>query len=82
MPVNPDNPGVAEVPGTTPAPVRDPSVFTPVAFACKCASPLVKTGILLVGVSSICYSTLCSNDKTLLVACGSIATYVATKLAD
>jgi hypothetical protein len=84
LPANPGpgNPGVVEAPGTTPAPGRSPSVFAPVAFACKCASPRVKTAILLVGISSICYSALCSNDKTLLVACTSIATYVGTKLAD
>ena len=76
----PADPGLAQAPGTNPS--RSPSVFAPLAIACKCTSPRVKTGILLLGISSICYSALCSNDKTLLVACTAIATYAASKLAD
>jgi len=70
----PANPGTVEAPG--------PAVFAPIAGACKCASPRVKTGILLLGVASICYSALCSKDKPLIIACSSIATYVATKLGE
>lgn len=54
--------------------------FAPIAGVCACTSPRVKTAILLVGVSSICYCALCSKDKPLIIACSSIATYVATNL--
>ena len=63
----------------TPSPTPG-TVFAPVAGVCSCTSPKVKTAILLVGVSSICYSALCSKDKPLIIACTSIATYVATNL--
>ena len=76
----PADPGLAEAPGPTPGP--GPVVFAPIAGICKCASPRVKTGILLLGVTSICYSALCSKDKPLIIACSSIATYVATKLGE
>lgn len=56
------------------------AVFAPVAGICNCTSPKVKTVILLVGVSAICYSAVCSKDKPLIIACSSIATYVATNL--
>ena len=54
--------------------------FAPVAGICACTSPKVKTLILLGGVAAICYSGLCSNDKTLVVACSSLATYAYTQL--
>lgn len=76
----PADPGLAEAPKAAPGP--NPVVFAPIAGVCKCASPRVKTGILLVGVASICYSALCSKDKPLIIACTSIATYVATKLGE
>lgn len=41
-------------------------VFAPVAGICSCTSPKVKTAILLVGVSVICYSTVCSKDTPLI----------------
>lgn len=66
---------VDSTPSPTPAPV-----FAPIAGVCSCASPQVKTAILLIGVSSICYSALCSKDKPLIVACTSMATYVAANL--
>lgn len=55
-----------------------PPIFAPIGAICSCTSPKVKTAILLIGVSSICYSALCSKDKTLVVACTSITTYVLT----
>lgn len=74
LPNLPDS-SAAITPDPTPAPV-----FAPIAGVCACTSPKVKTAILLIGVSSICYSALCSKDKPLLIACTSIATYVATNL--
>ena len=64
---------------TTPSP-ESARVFAPIAGLCTCTSPRVKTVILLIGVSSICYSALCSKDKPLIIACSSIMTYVATNL--
>ena len=75
----PVDPGLAEAPNAAPGP--NPVTFAPIAGVCKCTSPKVKTAILLIGISSICYSALCSKDKPLIVACSSIATYAATKLA-
>ena len=72
------DPGLAEAPKA--APVSNPATFAPVVGICKCASPQVKTAILLVGITSICYCALCSKDKPLIVACSSLATYAATKL--
>lgn len=74
----PADPGLAEAPKATPGP--NPVTFAPIAGVCKCASPQVKTTILLIGITSICYSALCSKDKPLIVACSSLATYAATKL--
>lgn len=74
----PANPGLVEAP--RPAPDPNPAILAPVAGLCKCASPRVKTGILLLGITSICYSALCTKDKPLLIACSSLATYAATKL--
>ena len=74
----PADPGLAEAPRPTPIP--NPVVFAPVARACKCTSPQVKTAILFLGITSICYSALCAQDKPLLVACSSVATYAMTKL--
>ena len=74
----PADPGLAEAPKAAPGP--NPVTFAPIAGICKCASPQVKTAILLIGVTSICYSALCSKDKPLIVACSSLATYAATKL--
>ena len=74
----PVDPGLAEAP--KPAPGPHPATFAPIAGACKCVPPQVKTVILLVGVSSICYSALCSKDKPLIIACSSLATYVATNV--
>lgn len=71
----PADPGLAEA-----APSPNPVVFAPIAGVCKCTSPKVKTAILLIGISSICYSALCSKDKPLIIACSSMATYAATKL--
>ena len=62
------------------APDPNPVIFAPITGVCKCASPQVKTAILLIGITSICYSALCSKDKPLIVACSSLATYAATKL--
>lgn len=76
----PADPGLVEAPAPVPGP--NPVVFAPIAGICKCTSPRVKTGILLLGVTSICYSALCSKDKPLIIACSSIATYVATKLGE
>lgn len=64
------------------APGANFPVFAPIAGMCKCTSPQVKTAILLLGVTAICYSALCSDDKPLMVACGSLATYAATKLKE
>ena len=75
----PANPGLAEAP--KPASGPNPVTFAPIAGICKCTSPKVKTAILLVGISSICYSALCSKDKPLIIACSSMATYAATQLA-
>lgn len=61
-------------------PAPGPGIFAPVIGVCKCTSPEVKTTILLIGISSICYSALCSKDKPLIVACSSLATYAATQL--
>ena len=61
------------------APVRNPAVLTPIVGVCKCTSPQVKTAILLIGVSSIFYSALCSKDTPLIISSISLATYVATK---
>lgn len=55
-------------------------VFAPILGVCQCTSPQVKSAILIIGISSICYSALCSKDKTLIVACSSLATYAATNL--
>ena len=74
----PTDPGLAEAPKAAPGP--NPVTFAPIAGVCKCASPQVKTAILLIGITSICYSALCSKDKPLIVACSSLATYAATKL--
>jgi len=76
----PANPGPSEATKVTTSP--NPVVFAPITGICKCASPRVKTGILLVGITSVCYSALCSKDKRLIVACGSLATYVATQLVE
>ena len=77
LPNGPDAPGnVAGAPGNAPP----PPVFAPVAAACSCTSPKVKTALLLLGVSTICYSAMCSNDKPLIVACSALATYVTTNL--
>ena len=73
----PADPGLAEAPKAAPGP--NPVTFAPVAGICKCTSPKVKTAILLIGLSSVCYSAFCSKDKPLIVACSSLATYVATK---
>ena len=75
----PANPGLAEAPKAAPDP--NPVTFAPIAGVCKCTSPAVKSAILLIGISSICYSALCSKDKPLIIACSSIATYAATQLA-
>lgn len=74
----PADPGLAEVPEAASGP--NPVTFAPIGGICKCASPQVKTAILLIGVSSICYSALCSKDKPLIIACASLATYVSTNL--
>ena len=74
----PTDQGLAEAPKTAPGP--NPVTFAPITGVCKCASPQVKTAILLIGITSICYSALCSKDKPLIVACSSLATYAATKL--
>ena len=74
----PADSGLAEAPKATPSP--NSVTFAPIAGVCKCASPQVKTAILLIGITSICYSALCSKDKPLIVACSSLATYAATKL--
>ena len=74
----PVDPGLAEAPNAAPGP--NPVTFAPIAGVCKCTSPKVKTAILLIGISSICYSALCSKDKPLIVACSSIATYAAIQL--
>ena len=76
----PADPGLAEAPKAAPGP--NPVAFAPIAGVCKCVSPQVKTAILLIGVTSICYSAVCSKDKPLIVACSSLATYAATKLVD
>lgn len=55
-------------------------VFAPIGALCSCTSPKVKTAILLIGVASICYSAMCSNDKPLLAACSALATYSVTTL--
>ena len=68
------------VEATKAAPDANPVIFAPITGVCKCASPQVKTAILLLGITSICYSALCSKDKPLIVACSSLATYAATKL--
>jgi hypothetical protein len=70
--------GLAEAPKA--ASDSNPAVFAPIVGVCKCTSPQVKTAILLVGISSICYSALCSKDKALIIACSSLATYAATQL--
>ena len=72
--------GLAEAPKTAPGP--NPGVFPPLTRVCKCTSPRVKTGILLLGVPSICYSAFCSKDKSLIIVCSSIATYATTKLSE
>ena len=71
------DPVLTEAPKPPPGP--NPVAFAPIAGVCKCTSPQVKTAILLIGVSAICYSALCSKDKPLIIACSSLATYVATK---
>ena len=76
----PADPGLAEAPKAAPGP--NPVTFAPIAGVCKCASPQVKTAVLLIGITSICYSALCSKDKPLIVACSSLATYAATKLGN
>jgi hypothetical protein len=70
--------GLAEASKAAPSP--NPIVFAPVAGVCKCTSPKVKTAILLIGISAICYSAMCSKDRPLIIACSSIATYAATQL--
>ena len=75
LPANP-----VPVEATKAAPDPNPVIFAPIIGVCKCASPQVKTAILLLGITSICYSALCSKDKPLIVACSSLATYAATKL--
>jgi len=80
LPSVPTDTGLSEAPKAAPGP--NAVTFAPIAGVCKCASPQVKTGILLIGVGAICYSALCSKDKPLIVACSSIATYAATKLFD
>ena len=69
-----------EAPKAAPGP--NPATFAPIAGFCKCTSPQVKTGILLVGIASLYYSALCSKDKPLIIACTSIGTYAATQLTD
>lgn len=76
----PADTGLADVPGVGPA--LNTVVFVSIAGVCKCALPRVKTRILLLGITSICYSALCSKDKPLIIACSSIATYAATKLGE
>ena len=76
----PRNLGLAEAPKTAPGP--NPAAFAPLTGVCKCTSPRVKTGILLLGVTSICYSAFCSKDKSLIIVSSSIATYAATKLSE
>ena len=63
-------------------PGPNPRTFAPIAGLCKCTSPQVKTAILLIGISCICYFALCSKDKPLVVACTSLATYAATQLVN
>ena len=77
LPVDPVISGTAV---DAPVPSPKPAVFAPVAGICKCSSPAVKTGILLAGVSLVCYSAFCSKDKVLLVACSSLGTYAITNL--
>jgi len=74
----PADPSLAET--ANPASGPNPVTFAPIAGICKCTSPKVKTAILMLGITSICYSALCSKDKPLIVACSSIATYAATQL--
>ena len=73
--------GLAEVPKADPSP--NPVMFTPIGGVCKCTSLQVKTvAILMFEVSAVCYYTLCSKDKTLLVACNSLAGYTILKLIE
>ena len=76
----PADPGLAEAPKATPGPNH--VTFAPIAGVCKCTSPQVKTGILLIGITTICYSALCSKDKPLIVACTSLSAYLTTKLVE
>lgn len=69
----PANRGIAEAPNVAP-------VFAPIAGICKCTSPQVKTAMLLMGISSLCYCAFCTKDKPLIIACTSLATYVAIQL--
>ena len=75
----PADPDLVQAPKAAPGP--NPVTFAPIAGICKCTSPKVKTAILLIGISSLCYSAFCSKDKPLIVACSAIATYAATQLA-
>lgn len=68
-------------PTDAPSPNGGSSTFAPVAGICACTSPQVKTAILLGGIVAICYSAMCSNDKPLVIACSSLATYAATNVA-
>ena len=70
---------LGETPKATPDP--NPITFATIAEICKCASPQIKTAILLTGITCICYSALCSKDKPLIVAYSSLVTYVAIKLS-
>jgi len=79
-PAVPTDTGLGEAPKAAPGP--NAVTFAPIAGVCKCASPEVKTGILLIGIVAICYSALCSKDKALVAACSSLATYAATKLSE
>ena len=80
LPVDPGLVGADNAPKPAPGPA--PAAFAPIAGICKCTSPQVKTAVLMIGISSICYSALCSKDKPLIVACTSLATYAATKLIE
>lgn len=44
--------GLVEAPGLALGP--NPVVFAPITGVCKCALPRVKTGILLLGITSMC----------------------------
>ena len=75
-----NKPGMLDQCAAADAPPSPGPVFAPVAGLCACASPQVKTAILLGGIGAICYSAMCSHDKGLVIACSSLATYAATNL--